>query len=66
MREFQVGWDPDSRTGGYFWRGDGGCGGEGRGMASRRETVIHTCTISKRLVRIMFAAGVRAVVRGLR
>lgn len=43
----------------YFWRGEGRRGA-GREMARRRETVIHTCTILEWLVRIMFAAGVRA------
>lgn len=31
----------------------------GNRMARRRETVIHTCSISERLVRIMFVAGVK-------
>lgn len=46
--------------GGYFWKGEGRRG-EGRGMVRRRETVIHTCTISERLVRIKFATGVGLV-----
>ncbi len=62
MREFKVGWDPDSGTEGQGWglflerwgvvdeRGDGWRGGE-------RDSDSHL-HISEGLVRIMFAAGV--------
>lgn len=55
---------PDSCTGGYFrkrrgmWRG-GVVQENERAVSEReRERVIHTCSISERLVRIAFTAGV--------
>lgn len=42
--------------GGYFWKGCS-CRGKGRQMSRRGETVIHSSTISERMVKIVFAAG---------
>lgn len=67
MREFKVGWDPDSRTEGQGWglfleRWGSSRRGEGDDEEERdSDSHLH---ISEGLVRIMFAAGVEVVVVG--